>query len=137
MKIISFAVAVFLTAGFCKNPDVGKKLQLFDNKWFLVKIQQPDERTEVMGRKAFILFNKDKNSAGGNGGCNSFGSSVKVSGNDISISGIISTKMYCEGVQQTEDSFFRLLAEANRFEIRDKNLMLFKGKELLLEFESE
>lgn len=45
--------------------------------------------------------------------------------------------MYCEGVQQTEDAFFKQLGEVNRFEVKDKRLLLYRDKEVLQEFASE
>jgi len=105
-------------------------------KWSLKKIHHKDSVEEVF-TKAFVKFNREKKSAGGNGSCNTFGSTTAIDGNRISFSNIFSTKMYCEGVQQTEDSFFRLLAVVNRFEIKDKTLALYHDKELLLEFGSE
>ena len=50
---------------------------------------------------------------------------------------IFSTKMYCEGVQQREDAFFKQLGKVNRFVIKDKALLLYMDKEVLLEFEGE
>ena len=55
----------------------------------------------------------------------------------INISTIFSTKMFCEETQQTEDAFFKQLEKVNRFEIKGKTLMLYRDKELLLEFVSE
>ena len=109
---------------------------LYGTKWSLKKIYT-DSVTEEVLTKAFIKFNQEKKSAGGNGSCNTFGSNLSVSGDEMSITNIFSTKMYCEGVQQTEDAFFTQLAKVNRFEIKDKALLLYHDKDLLLEFESE
>jgi heat shock protein HslJ len=45
--------------------------------------------------------------------------------------------MYCDGVQQTEDSFFNQLEKATRYKIKEKTLLLYKGSTLLLEFMAE
>jgi heat shock protein HslJ len=55
----------------------------------------------------------------------------------ITFSDMISTKMYCEGVQDTEDSFFKQLGKVNRFKLKDKNLVFYHGDDILLEFQSE
>jgi len=109
---------------------------LYDTKWELKKIHNAGN-VETVTNKAFIKFNEEKKSAGGNGCCNAFGSSITVSGNKISLKDIFSTKMYCESVQQTEGAFFKQLEKVNRFVIKDKALLLYKDKEVLLEFESE
>ena len=56
---------------------------------------------------------------------------------DISFKNIFSTKMYCEEVQQTEDLFLKLLGKVTSFKLKNKTLLLFQDKELLIEFVSE
>ena len=97
------------------------------------KIYTKDSVQDVQ-TKAFIKFNKEKGSAGGNGSCNSFGSTAIVNGNEVSFKNIFSTKMYCEEVQQIENSFLGSLGKINRYEIKDKTLLLYHDKELMLEF---
>lgn len=123
-------------SAFAMKKEKKSQQSLYDTKWSLKKIYT-ETGTEEVFTKAFIKFNQAKNSAGGNGGCNSFGSTVLISGKKISITDIFSTKMYCEGIQQTEDAFFKQLEKVNRFEIKDKALLLYHDKDLLLEFESE
>src|SRR5258705_9328301 len=139
MKLISFVSAgafIFFSAFVMKKENSVQLSSLYDTKWKLKKINIAGS-AEAVTNKAFIKFNGEKKSAGGNGGCNAFGSSITVSGNTIGFTNIFSTKMYCEGIQQTEDSFFEQLSKANRFEVKDKKLLLYQRKELLLEFEGE
>ena len=109
---------------------------LFDTKWSLKKIHE-NGNGEVVNTKAFIRFDKEKNSAGGNGSCNSFGSTASVSGSEVSFKNIFSTKMYCEQVQQVESKYLSHLGKVTRYEIKDKKLLLYADKELMLEFVSE
>ena len=121
-----------------KNPqqDAIVEISSLDtNKWYLIKIYQDTDKLEVTGRKAFIRFNEAKSSAGGNGSCNSFGSTMKLDGNKISFSNIFSTKMYCEQVQAIEDSFFEKLGKITRYEIEGNSLLLFEGDKKTIEFE--
>ena len=145
MKLISFISAgafILFSAFVMKKPayrsgrENKPQQTLYDTKWTLKKIHN-DGSVEAVTGKAFIKFNQSTKSASGNGGCNAFGSSITVSGNTVGLKDIFSTKMYCEGVQQTEDTFFKHLEKVNRFEIKDKTLLLYKDKEVLLEFESE
>lgn len=138
MKLVTFisAGAFILFSAFIIKKGEPEQQSLYDTKWVLKKIHHKDSVEDVWG-KAFIKFNQEKKSAGGNGSCNTFGSTIAINGNTISFSNIFSTKMYCEGIQQTEDSFFKLLATVNRFRIKDKTLILYHDKELLLEFRSE
>ena len=138
MKLVTFISAgafIFFSAFIMKKKNHIQQ-SLYDTKWSLKKIHS-ETGVEEVATKAFIKFNQAKNSAGGNGSCNSFGSTAVVSGSTISIKDIFSTKMYCEGVQPTEDAFFKQLAKVNRFEVKGKKLTLFHDKEVLVEFESE
>ena len=109
---------------------------LFDTKWSLKKVYT-GQAIQAVDTKAFIRFDKEKGSAGGNGSCNSFGSNATINGHEVSFKNIFSTKMYCEAVQQIESSFFSRLENANRFEIKDNTLILYHDRETLLEFSAE
>ena len=140
MKLITFISAgafIVLSAFIIKKENTVKTTQSFYNtKWMLKKIHT-EAGIQDAQTKAFIKFNQEKKSAGGNGSCNTFGSSFTLSDNEISFKNIFSTKMYCEGVQQTENAFFKQLEKVDRFEVKDKTLRLYQGNEVLLEFESE
>ena len=139
MKLITFVSAgtfIFFSAFVMKKQNATQIQSLYETKWQLKKIHNAGS-VEIITSKAFIKFNREKKSAGGNGGCNAFGSTISVSGNTVSFKDIFSTKMYCEGMQETEDAYFKQLEKVNRFEIKGKALQLYKDKELLLEFESE
>jgi len=139
MKLITFMAAggfILLSAFIMKQKQTNQASGLYDTKWALKKIHQ-GPAVEDVNTKAFIKFNAEKKSAGGNGSCNSFGSSFTMNNNAIAITHLFSTKMYCEGVQATEDTFFKQLEKVNRFEIKDKTLLLYHGEELLLELLSE
>ena len=139
MKLITFISAgafVLLSAFIMKKENTIQASSLYDTKWSLKKIHT-DAGLEDVYTKAFFKFNKEKKSAGGNGSCNTFGSSFVINNNEISFKNIFSTKMYCEGVQEKEDAFFRQLGKVDRFELKDKTLLLYQGEVLLLLFESE
>lgn len=106
---------------------------LFDTKWSLKKIYS-EGKAETVNTKAFIRFDKEKGSAGGNGSCNSFGSNATINGSEISLKNIFSTKMFCEQVQQIENKYLGSLGKVSRYEIKDKSLFLYSDKDLLLEF---
>ena len=139
MKLITFISAgafILFSAFLMRKETAAQKTPLYNTKWSLKKIYAESNVEEVL-TKAFIKFNAEKKSAGGNGGCNSFGSSFTINKNAISFKNIFSTKMYCEGVQQIEDAFFKQLEKANRFEVKEKELILYYDKEVLLEFVGE
>ncbi len=138
MKLITFISAgIFIVlAGLMMKKENKPQQSLYETKWSLRKIHT-EKGVEAVNTKAFLKFDKEKNSAGGNGSCNSFGSNTTINGSEISFSNIFSTKMYCEGVQKTEDAFFQQLGKATRFELKEKTLSIYSGKDLVLEFEAE
>lgn len=138
MKWLFACIGIVLMMVCCKTSKeaVMTSTPLFDTKWSLKKIYD-NGKQEYINSKAFIRFDKEKGSAGGNGSCNSFGSTASVQGNEVNFKNIFSTKMYCEQVQQIENKFLRSLETVNRYEIKDKTLMLFNHKELMLAFTAE
>jgi len=136
MKQLYFiCVTLIIYTSSCKSPKETMQsfTALYNTKWSLIKIHG-NSNEEIVNTKAFIRFDKEKGSAGGNGSCNSFGSSPTIYGNEVSFKNVFSTKMYCEKVQQIENKFLGSLEKVTRYEIKDKSLFLYKDKELLLEF---
>ena len=84
-------------------------------------------------QKTFIKLDATKNSAGGNGGCNSFGSNYIVNEQQLDFKNIFSTKMFCEQFQSQENNFFKQLELVNRYDVKDGKLLCTKDNELLLE----
>jgi heat shock protein HslJ len=138
MKLVTFISAgIFIVvAGLLMKKQESSQLSLYETKWMLRKVQT-EKGLEVVNTKAFLKFDKEKGSAGGNGSCNSFGSNALVEGSTIKFSNIFSTKMYCEAVQQTENAFFNQLGNADRFSLKGKTLSFYKGDTLVLEFAAE
>lgn len=135
MKLFFTCIGIVLIAASCKTSKetIKASTPLYDTRWSLKKIYDNGKEEEV-NTKAFIRFDKEKGSAGGNGSCNSFGSTAIVDGDKVNFNNIFSTKMYCEQVQQVENKYLRQLESANRFEIGDKALILYRDEEKLLEF---
>jgi len=136
MKQLSFiCAAILILGGSCNSAKetMQSNPSLYNIKWSLKKIYDGG-KGEAVNTKAFIRFDKEKGSAGGNGSCNSFGSTATINGNEVSFKNIFPTKMYCEQVQQIENKFLGSLEKVTRYEIKDKSLFLYSDKHLLLEF---
>ena len=68
----------------------------------------------------------------GNTGCNNMNGTVKVEGEKISFSNIITTKMFCADVDET--SFLFALKEADNYKIEKMKLYLFDDNREMLVF---
>lgn len=95
----------------------------------------PEAALDISNPNAYIKLDATKNSAGGKGGCNNYGSSYSVNEQQITFKNIFSTKMFCEKFQAEEDAYFRQLEKVNRFDIKDDKLLLYMDNTLLLQFE--
>ncbi len=80
------------------------------------------------------MFNSKKKSAGGNAGCNVFGGDYTATNNTLKITEIISTMRACieDDKMSVEREFLDGLRSANRYNIRNGKLFLYRGNVLLL-----
>lgn len=134
--ILFSMISVFAFSCKASKETLNTDTALYYVKWSLKKIHSGDQ-SQAVSTKAFIRFDKEKGSAGGNGSCNGYGSNFIIENDKVSFTNIFSTKMYCEAVQTIENKFFQGLQTANRFEVKEKSMFLYHDKQLLLEFSAE
>jgi len=139
MKTFSTAIFISLMIHFgCNTSQTASsentEQSITGINWYLKKIYLPAGNMDITNSGAFIKFDAEKKSAGGKGGCNSFGSNYSMDGTNIGFKNIFSTKMFCEKFQQEENNFFMQLEKANKYELTGGKLLLYNNNELLLEF---
>jgi heat shock protein HslJ len=84
-------------------------------------------------KKPTINFNVPSPVVNGNGSCNGYGGQLKVEGNKITVSNIISTMMACEG--GGEPIFFRTLEKVTHYSIgADNSLTMLTGDIAVMKF---
>lgn len=121
-------------AGLRSNPMDTSQLFIEENQWEMISFQGKSiEEAGFVQTKPFIVINKEKGAIGGNSGCNSYGGNVKMIEKSLEIGAIMSTKMYCDGVPESE--FFRLLEGKLSYSIEGNNLKLSKAGEVIMEFQ--
>ena len=120
-----------------KLPQQDDRVSLEDRKWILDSIGS--DPASKLGRTAFVVFDKTKQSAGGNSSCNVFGGSYTTKGSTLKITEVVSTMRACveDERMSIERQFFDGLEKANRYEIAKGKLMLYRDKRLLLTFVGE
>jgi heat shock protein HslJ len=101
---------------------------LLETHWTLVELMgKPIKDTPVM-KEMYIVFKKAEARVEGNGGCNSFsGTYTLPKENEISFSPLVSTKMYCKGINY-EDEFFKALSTADHYYLKADKLSLTEGE---------
>ena len=117
--------------------DPEARVGLEDRKWVLAEIKGVP--VSKLGRGAFLSFDANKKSAGGNSSCNVFGGSYTASAGTLGITDVVSTMRACvEDERMTiEREFLDGLRQANRYDIERGKLMLYRNQRLLLTFDGE
>jgi heat shock protein HslJ len=112
-----------------------QRIDLEDRKWVLEAIK--GVAVSKLGRTAFVVFDNNKGSAGGNSSCNVFGGSYTSSGSTLKITDVISTMRACieDERMSIEREFLDGLRMANRYRIERGKLFLYRNDRLLLTFE--
>jgi heat shock protein HslJ len=116
----------------------GVAIGLEDTHWSLVSFGAPGAETPLVEGSSITLLLAD-GQAGGFGGCNSYGTTYQVAGNELTFGQITSTLVACEDdqVTQQEQEYFRALESANSYELEGNHLRItYDGGEGLLVFET-
>lgn len=103
------------------------------NSWQLNSFESDKKVFSWIGE---VFLNIEKNKIGGNGGFNSYGGNVAMTGNTVKVSNIFSTKMFCEG--SIENQYFEALGKVTSFFFEFKNSQLIltdKTKRIVLIFD--
>jgi putative lipoprotein len=113
MAKIGLAVAMILLAASCSAGGGGPSL--WGTKWVATSIAGQPVRPP--GR---VTLSFADGRVSGNGGCNSFGGEVKISGGTLSWGGLAATRMACmeDGLMQQESAYLLLLERTVRFELQ-------------------
>jgi heat shock protein HslJ len=125
----------FTASGKANNDgDAAISGKLEESKWFLDSVK--NKSVGKLKEEPFIVFDKEKQSAGGNSSCNSFGGNYKTENTRIEITEIISTMRACveDNRMEIEREFLDGLQKSNRFEMKNGKLFLYRGNNVLLTF---
>lgn len=133
MKVfLTLLIASFLLAIGCSSNKESVNTLLHDI-WILESIEgKTYSRVENQNLHPTIEIYLAEERFGGNTGCNNMNGKVNVNGSKISFSNIVSTKMFCDGVDET--SFISALEKANSYKIEKMRLFLYEYEKEILVF---
>jgi heat shock protein HslJ len=132
MKIfLTLLIASFFLAIGCSSNKESVNTLLHDI-WVLESIEgKTYSRAENQNLHPTIEIYLAEERFNGNTGCNNMSGEVTVNGSKITFSNIVTTKMFCEGVDET--SFISALEKANNYKIEKMRLHLNEyEKEILV-----
>ena len=142
----------------------GNSLELYVRRRLVMKFQAPSKQSPVepddtatlenrkwvldtirgaavsdTGPKAFVIFDPQKRSAGGDSSCNVFGGSYSATGSNLKIIDVVATMRACieDDRMRIEREFLDGLRATNRYEIQNNRLTLYQGRRALLVFVGE
>jgi heat shock protein HslJ len=92
--------------------------------WQLYSIGQ---YSPIPGSKITLRF--ENGQASGNAGCNSYGGNYQVNGDQVRFEQLVSTLMACadQSVMDQESAYLKFLGEAQRFEVSEGQLQIYRS----------
>lgn len=103
---------------------------LLNTHWSLVELMGKPVGDSSTIKERYLVLEKAAGRVEGNGGCNAFsGTYTLVNKNEIAFSPLVSTKMFCKGID-LENQFFKALSSADHYYLNADSLSLTEGKVL-------
>lgn len=111
-------------------------LALENTRWILIEAggQRIEPTADGEGHYILLKGQDDASNLEGFGGCNSIGGSYRIEGATSIKFEPVSTRMFCEGRMEIENSLLRVLTDADTYQVKGKDLLLYKGDQLLGKF---
>lgn len=127
MKNLLILLLVALSIS-CQTPQV----PIDTTEWRLVKMY--DEDFSSIEQPITIQFSAPHKEINGFAGCNRFFGNYELAGAAIKISGMGSTKMFCQDTMIVEDNYFKALGDVESYKLKGDKLFLLKDNSVILEF---
>jgi heat shock protein HslJ len=110
------------------------------SKWRLTFLGAPDAETPVVENSTITLEFSADGKAGGTAGCNTYGGSYEVQGDQLLLGEMVSTLMACvdQAVMDQELAYLRALQSAGRFVVDGDTLRIwYDDEQNVLNFTAE
>jgi heat shock protein HslJ len=133
MKPYKLLIAVLVILSSCRAmTGSSDDIKLEGTNWQLIAM---DKKPSDLGDRATIMFNEKDMKIAGKAACNSIFGGYELNRNNISFTGIGSTKMFCDGMMDKENQIVTNLQKIKKFEIKYGLLYLYgSDNELLLTY---
>ncbi|MFC2004830.1 protease inhibitor I42 family protein [Chloroflexota bacterium] len=125
-----------VTAGQVLLRTSTKTTTLEGNKWVLSAFGEEGSLGAVLDNTEITAtFNQETGLVQGSSGCNTYGGAYYIQDNDLFIEEIEATEIGCvdpDGIMEQEQEYFRILLDAEEFQINDDILTISAGNNILL-----
>jgi len=103
---------------------------LLGTHWRLAELMGKPIQDSSTIKERYLILEKTAGRVEGNGGCNAFsGTYTLANKNEIEFSPLVSTKMFCKGID-VENEFFKALSSADHYYLSADSLSLTERKVL-------
>jgi heat shock protein HslJ len=127
MRILLFILSMFVLviASGCTSTSfqIHSPAGLENTKWVLDTLNGSKINTPA-GKEITMIFDSNTKKVSGFGGCNSYFGTVKKELDKLNFSGIGSTKMACDDMNN-ETNYFSELPKVDKYDTRDNSLYLY------------
>jgi heat shock protein HslJ len=109
-------------------------ITLEDTTWVLESYgEQGNLQAVLEDTEITAVFDSAEDKVTGSAGCNSYFAGYEIENNELSISAIGSTEMYCEGLMEQEQQYLSILGGAENFQVQDSQLRISSsGNQVLI-----
>lgn len=108
-----------------------------NKRWKLLEMDgEKVEITEAFKGEPHIILSLQTNKIHGSGGCNRFGGTYTLAGDNLTFGGIAATKINCEEVMQVEEPFIRGLTTVNGYRVNGDAMWLLRDGKQIMKFEA-
>jgi len=132
LALISLSVVTYGQTGRSMSTD---QRVLTGIDWRLVSLGPAGSETTVVAGTTVTLRFAEDNRASGSTGCNNYGGTYQVRGDNISFSRLVSTRRACldQNANEQEQRFLSTLGAANRFRLSARRLTILseRGRSVL------
>lgn len=135
MKIFIIILIIGIALVSCKAAITQNREKLANKYWKLTELNGKAVVTDPAAtREPHLIFQDTAYRVGGHAGCNLVSGHYELSGRkEIDFSQMISTKMFCEKMMETETAFLGMLEKAESFSFEtDSILILYDDNEKAL-----
>ena len=102
---------------------------LFETHWKLTELMGHKIQDSSIKKEMYLVLKKTDSRVEGNGGCNAFSSTFTLQNNQITFGPLVSTKIFCQGIE-AENEFFKALSSADHYYLKSDTLSLTHGEVL-------
>lgn len=128
MVRVGIGMVLLAAAGCTQGAPDGQQaaggVAIEDRDWALVELGEWQSPVGAEGQPLTLRLDSETERAVGFGGCNQYGGEYTLAADSLTFGPVIATRMYCEGFNELEQSYFSMLERVTAWQASDSVLTL-------------